>query len=68
MPPRFDRRDYTDAFVVSLKRDAPDLPAIRGHVDEIATGSRHYFTSIDGLVTFFRSFADTTARMRSDEE
>lgn len=59
---RSDGRDFTDAFVVLLKRDVPDLPALRGHIDEIATGSRHYFTGIDGLVTFFRSVAGGTRR------
>lgn len=68
MPPRSDRRDFTDAFVVLLKRDVPELPALRGHIDDIVTGDRHYFSSIDGLMTFFRSVADGSPALDVKDE
>lgn len=52
-----DERSHT--FVVRIWEERRDLanatPTWRGRVDEVRTGSRRYFTTLEDLVTFLSS-------------
>jgi hypothetical protein len=52
-----DERSHT--FVVRIWEERRDLdnatPTWRGRVDEVRTGSRRYFTTLEDLVTYLSS-------------
>ena len=56
-----DERSHT--FVVRIweeRRDLPEaVPTWRGRVDEVRTGVRRYFNSLDDLVAYLSSHSGT---------
>jgi hypothetical protein len=50
-------RDYR-AYMLRLRRAGGDQPTWRASLDEIATGERYVFTTVDELLTWLREETD----------